>query len=99
MSNGTEHAKAKAEELSGAIKEGVGDLIGNQPLQDAGATEKHVGQARQEALRAEERVKGMVEEIEGKAEAAVGSLVGNTKMRIEGAAKAKKGRGRRNGKR
>lgn len=94
MGNGTERAKGKVEEIRGAVKEGVGDLIGNEQMQAEGHAEKVTGQARQEVVKAEEQVKGVGEEIGGKVTGAVGSLIGNEQMQAEGKAKELKGKGR-----
>ena len=94
MGSGTERVKGKAEEIKGAVKEGVGDLIDNERIQAEGHTEKVKGQAHQEVAKAAERVKGMGEELGGKAKGAAGSLIGNKQMRAGGKAKELKGKGR-----
>jgi uncharacterized protein YjbJ (UPF0337 family) len=94
MGNGTERAKGKLQEIKGAVKEGVGDLIDNEQMQAEGHVEKVKGQARQDVAKAEEQVKGIGEEIEGRATGAVGSLIGNEQMQTEGKAKELKGKGR-----
>ena len=94
MGNGTKRVKGKVEEIKGTLKEGVGDLIGNEQMQVEGHAEKATGQARQDVAKAEERVKGMGEELGGKAKGAVGRLIGNEQLRAEGKAKELKGNGR-----
>jgi uncharacterized protein YjbJ (UPF0337 family) len=94
MGNGTERAKGKVEEIKGAVKEGVGNLIGNEQMQAEGHVEKDTGQARQDVAKAEEQVKGIGEQIGGTVTGAVGDLIGNEQMQAEGKAKELKGKGR-----
>jgi uncharacterized protein YjbJ (UPF0337 family) len=94
MGSGTERVKGKVEEIKGAMKEGVGDLIDNEQMQAEGHAEKVKGQARQDVAKAGERVKGIGEELGGKVKGAVGDLIGNEQMRAEGKAKELKGKGR-----
>jgi uncharacterized protein YjbJ (UPF0337 family) len=94
MGNGTERVKGKAEEIKGAVKEDVGDLIDNEQMQAEGHAEKVTGQARQEVAKSGERVKGMGEELGGNVKGAVGSLIGNEQMQAEGKAKELKGKAR-----
>ena len=94
MGNGTERVKGKAEEIKGAVKEGVGDLIDNEQMQAEGHAGKVKGQARQEVAKAGERVKGVGEELGGKLKGAVGDLIDNEQMQAEGKAKELKGTGR-----
>ncbi len=94
MGNPTERVKGKVEEIKGTLKEGVGDLIGNEQMQAEGHADKITGQARQNVAKAEERIKGMGEELVGKAKGTAGSLIGNEQMRLEGKAKELKGKGR-----
>ncbi len=94
MGSGTERVKGKAEEIKGAVKEGVGDLIDNEQMQAEGHAEKVHGQARQSVAKAGERVKGVGEQFVGKAKGAVGRLIGNEQMQAEGKAEELKGKGR-----
>ena len=95
MGNGTERVKGKVEEIKGTLKEGVGDLIGNEQMQTEGHAEKVTGQARQDVAKAEERIKGASEQLVGTAKGTVGRLIGNEQMRVEGKAKGLRGKGRR----
>ena len=51
MGNGTERVKGKAEEIKGAVKEGVGDLIANEQMQAEGKAKELKGKGRQKANR------------------------------------------------
>ncbi|PDW01345.1 CsbD family protein [Candidatus Chloroploca asiatica] len=94
MDNETERAKGKVTEIKGAVKESIGDLIGNEQMQAEGYVEKVEGQNRQAVAKAGEQAKGISEEISGKAEGTVGKLIGNEQMQVEGKAKELKGEAR-----
>jgi uncharacterized protein YjbJ (UPF0337 family) len=89
-----EAGKGKVEEIKGTLKESVGDLIGNEQMRAEGHTEKVKGQARQDVVKAEERVKGMGERLVGTAKGAIGRLIGNKQMRVQGRAKELTGKAR-----
>jgi uncharacterized protein YjbJ (UPF0337 family) len=94
MGNGTERVKGKAEEIKGAVKATIGDLIHNDQLHAEGHAEQVAGQSRQELAKAEERVTGAGEELAGETKDAVGGLIGDEHMAAEGKAKARKGKAR-----
>jgi uncharacterized protein YjbJ (UPF0337 family) len=95
MGKGTERVKGKVEEISGALKEDIGELIHSDSMQARGHAEKVEGQARQGAAKASERIKGRGEELVGKAKGAFGGLIGNEQLRVEGELDKLKGKGRR----
>jgi uncharacterized protein YjbJ (UPF0337 family) len=94
MGNGAKRVKGKVEEIKGTLKEGVGNLIGNEQMQAEGHAEKVTGQARQDVAKAAEQIKGVGEELVGKAKGAVGGLIGNEQMQVEGKGEELKGKGR-----
>lgn len=94
MGNGTKRVKGKVEEIKGTLKQGVGDLIGNEQMHMEGHAEKVTGQARQAMAKAEERIKGAGEQLVGTAKRSVGRVLGNKKMRVRGRVKQLKGTGR-----
>jgi uncharacterized protein YjbJ (UPF0337 family) len=93
-SNGTERVKGKVEEIKGAVKAAVGDLIHNDQLHAEGHAEQIEGQSRQNLAKAKERVKGAGEEVVGNTKDAVGRLTGDGQLEAEGKAEARKGKAR-----
>lgn len=89
-----ERTKGKVEEVKGTIKEGVGDLIGDEQMEAEGHAEKVHGQARQAVAKAEAHTKGVGEELSGKVKGAVGDLIGNEQMEAEGKVEELKGQAR-----
>jgi uncharacterized protein YjbJ (UPF0337 family) len=96
MSNGTERVKGKAEEVKGAVKATVGNLIHNDHLHTEGHAEQVEGQSRQELAKAQERGKGAGEELTGETKHAVGTLTGDDHLEAEGKVEAQKGKARQN---
>ncbi|PDV97914.1 CsbD family protein [Candidatus Chloroploca asiatica] len=96
MSNGTERVKGKAEEIKGAVKATVGNVVHNEQLEAEGHADQVEGQARQNRAKTEERVKGTGEELKGETKDAVGGLIGDDHMKAEGKAEAQKGKARQN---
>ncbi len=93
MSN-TERAKGAAEEVGGNVKQGVGNLIGNEQMQAEGKATELKGEARQEGAKASERAEGAAEEVGGNIKQSVGNLIGNEQMQAEGKATELKGEAR-----
>ncbi len=79
------------EEAGGNIKQGVGNLIGNEQMQAEGKATELKGEARQEAAKASERAEGALEEAGGNIKQGVGNLIGNEQMEAEGKATEIKG--------
>lgn len=94
MGSGNERVKGKFEEVKGAVKERVGDLIDNDRMEAEGHADKVKGQARQNVAKTSERVRGMGEELRGKVKGTVGDLIGNEQMELEGKVDELKGKGR-----
>lgn len=95
MSNRAKRLRGATEELAGAVKEAIGDRIGNEQMQAEGHVQKVKGRARQSVAKAEERATGVGEELAGKTQGAVGRLIGNEQLRVEGKIKELKGKARR----
>jgi len=94
MGKGSERARGKAQEIKGAVKARVGDLIDNEQMQLEGQAEQLKGQVRQDMAKAEGQAQGIGEQIVGQAKGAFGKLIGNEQMRVEGKLKELKGKGR-----
>jgi uncharacterized protein YjbJ (UPF0337 family) len=91
MSNESNKSEGTAEKIGGAIKKGVGALIGDEQMEAEGRAKELQGEARQEAAKANERTKGKVEEVAGAIKNRVGHIIDNDKMAAEGKAKELKG--------
>lgn len=94
MGSGNERVKGKLEEVQGAVKERVGDLIDNDQMEAEGHADKVKGQVRQNVAKTGERVRGMGEELRGRAKGAFGDLIGNEQMELEGKVDELKGKSR-----
>lgn len=90
----TGRAGGLLEEVSGTIKENVGQLIGNEQMELEGKAKALQGQAHQEAAKAKARVKGAAEELTGEAKQRVGELLDNEQMQVEGKLGGMKGKAR-----
>lgn len=76
--------EGKIVEIGGAIKKGVGQLIGNEQMELEGGAKELKGQAEQKAAMARQRTKGAVEELKGGMKKHVGRVIDNEQMEIEG---------------
>jgi uncharacterized protein YjbJ (UPF0337 family) len=94
MSNESKRAEGKAEQIGGAIKEGVGKLIGNDQMQAEGAVKKEKGEAKEEAAKAAERTKGKFEEVTGAVKNRVGAVIDDDEMEAAGRARELEGEAR-----
>jgi uncharacterized protein YjbJ (UPF0337 family) len=94
MSNQSDRAAGAVNEAGGAIKKGVGKLIGNEQMEAEGRATELKGEAQQGAAKSAERVKGSLEEAGGAIKKGVGKLIGNEQMEAEGKAKELKGEAR-----
>jgi len=91
MSNKTEKSEGTAEKIGGAIKQGVGKLIGDDVMVAEGKAKELKGEARQETAKAGERTKGKLEELGGAIKNRVGHLIDDEQMAAEGKATELKG--------
>ncbi len=94
MNNTTKRIKGAAEQAGGAIKKGVGHLIGDEKMEADGRATELSGEAKQAAAKAAERVKGAVEEGSGAVKHAVGKVLDDKQMAAEGKAKELQGEAR-----
>ena len=94
MGNNNERIKGAAEEAMGNVKQGVGNLIGNEQMQAEGKAKELKGEAREETAKASERTKGAVEEVTGAIKNRVGAVIDNEQMQAEGKARELKGEAR-----
>jgi uncharacterized protein YjbJ (UPF0337 family) len=94
MSNASKRSEGTAEQVGGAIKEGVGKILGNERLEAEGRARKLEGEAKKEAAKASERAEGKTEEVAGAVKNRVGALIGNEQMQAEGKAKELTGEAR-----
>lgn len=94
MSENQERAKGKLQEIGGSMKEGFGDLVGNEQMEAEGKASKLEGEGRQEAAKAVGQVKGAAEELGGNLKQGVGNLIGNEQMEAEGKVGELKGEAR-----
>jgi uncharacterized protein YjbJ (UPF0337 family) len=94
MDENQERGKGMWEEAKGNIKQGIGNLTGNEQMQAEGRAEELKGEGRQETAKTVGTVKGMGEEAKGNLKQAVGDLIGNEQMEAEGRAEELKGEGR-----
>ncbi len=94
MSNTGDRIKGAAEEALGNVKQGVGNVTGNEQMQAEGKATELKGEARQEGAKAAERAEGLGEEVGGNIKQGVGKLIGNEQMQAEGTATELKGEAR-----
>ena len=94
MSNQSNRAEGKAEEIGGKIKKGIGKVIGNEQMEAEGLVKEQKGEAKQEAAKAAERTKGKVQEVVGAVKNRVGAVIDNEELQAEGKAKELEGEAR-----
>jgi uncharacterized protein YjbJ (UPF0337 family) len=91
MNNTSKRIEGAAEQMGGAIKKGVGSLIGDQKMVAEGSVAEVSGEAKQASAKAAERVKGAVEEVTGAIQHGVGKALDDKHMAAGGKAKQVKG--------
>ncbi|MBV9788422.1 MAG: CsbD family protein [Chloroflexi bacterium] len=94
MDENKERAKGKLDEVVGNVKQGLGNLTGNERLEAEGRAQELGGESRQDAAKTVGTVKGMAEEAKGNLKQGVGELFDNEQMQAEGKAEELKGEGR-----
>lgn len=94
MDENKERAKGKLDEVVGNVKQGLGNLTGNERLEAEGRAQELGGESRQDAAKTVGTVKGMAEEAKGNLKQGVGELFDNEQMQAEGKADELKGEGR-----
>jgi uncharacterized protein YjbJ (UPF0337 family) len=94
MSQMKKRAEGAVEEVVGAVKKGVGSVVGSERLEAQGRAEELGGRDKQESAKRVERAKGTAEELYGKAKAAVGDAIDDEQIQLEGEATKLKGQAR-----
>lgn len=87
-------------QLKGALKEGVGKLIGDEKLKVDGSVERAAGKAQSDAADGAgqiagidtDRIKGVGHQLKGAIEEGLGKLLGDRKLAIDGAAERAAGK-------
>lgn len=94
MNENNERAKGKMDEIAGNVKQGIGNLTGNERMEAEGRAQELGGESRQDAAKTVGTAKGMAEEAKGNLKQGLGDLLDNEQMQAEGRADELKGEGR-----
>lgn len=94
MDENKERAKGKLDEVVGNVKQGLGNLTGNERLEAEGRAQELGGESRQDFAKGVGTAKGMAEEAKGNVKQGLGDLFDNEQMQAEGKADELKGEGR-----
>lgn len=94
MDENKERAKGKLDEVVGNVKQGLGNLTGNERLEAEGRAQELGGESRQDFAKGVGTAKGMAEEAKGNLKQGLGDLFDNEQMQAEGKADELKGEGR-----
>ena len=94
MDENKERGKGKMDELVGNVKQGIGNLTGNERMEAEGRAQELGGESRQHVAKGVGHTKGMAEEAKGSLKEGFGNLTGNERMQAEGEADQLKGEGR-----
>lgn len=94
MDENKERAKGKLDEVVGNVKQGLGNLTGNERLEAEGRAQELGGESRQDVAKGVGTAKGMAEEAKGNVKQGLGDLFDNEQMQAEGKADELKGEGR-----
>lgn len=95
MGNATiKRGEGAVEELGGKIKAGVGKAIGNEQMELEGRAKQAKGVAKQEAVKASERVKGKIEQGIGRVKSTIGAAIDDDDLEVEGDAQETLGEAR-----
>lgn len=94
MSENKERAKGKLDEAIGNVKQGAGNLTGNERLEAEGRAQELGGEARQDAAKTVGTAKGMAEEARGNLKQGLGNLTDNERLEAEGRADELRGESR-----
>jgi len=95
MSGEPSKVSGYTDKVTGAIKENVGYIIGNQQMEAEGKIKKEKGNIEVESAKAVEYTKGTGEQIKGNIKEGVGNVIGNEQMQAEGKAERLKGEARK----
>lgn len=91
MDENKERAKGKLDEVVGNIKQGVGNLTGNERVEAEGRAQELGGESRQDAAKTVGTAKGMAEEAKGHLKQGLGNLTDDERLQAEGRADELKG--------
>ena len=95
MDENRERSKGKVDELVGNVKQGLGNLTGNERLETEGHTQELAGESRQDVAKGVGTAKGMGQEVKGSLKEGLGNLTGNERLQAEGEADQLMGEGRK----
>ena len=84
MNENKERTKGQLEELGGNIKQGLGNLTGNERMEAEGRAQELRGEERQATAKAIGSAKGTVQEATGSLKQGLGDLTGNERLEAEG---------------
>lgn len=94
MNENKERAKGKLDEVVGNVKQGIGNLTGNERLEAEGRAQELGGEGRQEFAKGVGTAKGAAQETSGNIKEGVGNLFGNERLQAEGEVDQIEGEGR-----
>ncbi len=94
MDENKERAKGKLDEVVGNVKQGFGNLTGNERLEAEGRAQELGGESRQSVAKGVGTAKGAAEETKGNLKEGAGNLFGNDRLAAEGEVDQIQGEGR-----
>jgi uncharacterized protein YjbJ (UPF0337 family) len=86
MNENNERAKGKLDEVVGNVKQGLGNMTGNERLEAEGRAQELGGESRQDAAKTVGAVKGMAEELKGNVKQGLGNMTDDERLQAEGRA-------------
>ncbi|ORX92505.1 DNA binding protein [Basidiobolus meristosporus CBS 931.73] len=92
----TSFINANLKSAGGAIKENLGNMMGNEQMQAEGKADRASADAEYKGAQAQGYAQGAGEKIKGNIKDTVGGALGNEQMQAEGKAGATKGDARMN---
>jgi uncharacterized protein YjbJ (UPF0337 family) len=95
MDENRERGKGKLDEVVGNVKQGLGNLTGNERLEAEGHAQELSGEGRQEFAKGVGTAKGAMQDMGGNIKEGLGNLVGNDRLAAEGEADQMMGEGRK----
>lgn len=94
MDENNERAKGKLDEVVGNVKQGFGNLTGNERLEAEGRAQELGGEGRQDFAKGVGTAKGVGQEAKGNLKEGLGNLFGNERLEAEGEVDQLRGEGR-----
>jgi uncharacterized protein YjbJ (UPF0337 family) len=86
MNENNERAKGKLDEVVGNVKQGLGNMTGNERMEAEGRAQELGGESRQDAAKTVGTVKGMAEELKGNVKQGLGNMTDDERLQAEGRA-------------